>query len=486
MLSTRGPFATRMNTIRGKIISFFVLCFAFAGLLTLLYYEDAFSLRRKIYAIERFDDLLNDVLELRRYEKNYLFYRDTSNLKEGIVYLNRVDDNYRILENDIVDIIGIDESSAFGHNLAHYKQILDDIIVLDQDENSPALEEKLRTEGKYLVEFTQNLIQKKRRRIDQTLKRVLTIPIASIASLIVLVIVIFRFVTTGILKPLLLVESATEKVAKDSFTPISYDKEKKDEITRLIASFNKMADELESRQEQLIQSRKLASIGTFTSGIAHELNNPLNNISITAESLKLNYQDMSKNLMSEMIDDILTQTDRAGQVVKNLLEFSRTERPDLKNIDVQEIIERTLKLIKNQLVVANIHVEKKIVGNLPAILGKRQDLQQALVNILLNAIQAMPDGGAVTVAAGPGPEGQIRIDISDTGTGIPPETLEHIFDPFFTTKISGQGTGLGLSLVYSIVRTHGGHIEVSSEVNRGSTFSIFLPHIGAKDDTDEA
>ena len=120
-----------MNTIRGKIISFFVLCFAFAGLLTLLYYEDAFSLRRKIYAIERFDDLLNDVLELRRYEKNFLFYRDTSNLKEGIVYLNRVDNNYRILENDIVDIIGIDESSAFGHNLTRYKQILDDIIVLN-------------------------------------------------------------------------------------------------------------------------------------------------------------------------------------------------------------------------------------------------------------------------------------------------------------------------------------------------------------------
>ena len=474
-----------MKTIRGKIISFFLLCFAFAGMLTLLYYENAFSLRRKIYAIERFDDLLNDVLELRRYEKNYILYRNTSNLKEGIVYLNRVDNDYRILKADMIEIMGSNESAAFGHNLTLYKQILDDIIGLKSSEGVSALEEKLRTEGKLLADFAQNLIQKKRGRIDQALKRVLTIPLASIASLILLVIVIFRFVTTGILKPLSLVESATEKVAKDSFTPISYDKEKKDEITRLIASFNKMADELESRQEQLIQSRKLASIGTFTSGIAHELNNPLNNISITAESMMLNFHEMSEKQMSEMIDDILTQADRASQVVKNLLEFSRTERPYLRNLDIREVTERTINLIKNQLVVGHIRVEKHLADNLPPIRGKRQDLQQALVNIILNAVQAMPGGGTITVNADQEPKGYIRIDISDTGSGISPEALEHIFDPFFTTKTSGQGTGLGLSLVYSIIKTHGGYIEVRSEVDKGSTFSIFLPVTDEKDISDE-
>ncbi len=474
-----------MKTIRGKIISFFVLCFAFAGLLTLLHYESAFSLRRKIHAIERFDDLLNDVLELRRYEKNFLFYRDTSSRKDGLIYLKRIDDAYQTLKGDISLIIGADETLAFGNSLSSYKQILDEIIALKSAAGSSVLEDKLRTKGKYLVDFAQNLIQKKRQRIDQTLKRVLTIPLVSLAILVVLVIVIFRLVTTGILKPLSLVESATEKVAKNSFTPISYDKEKQDEITRLIASFNKMVDELESRQEQLIQSRKLASIGTFTSGIAHELNNPLNNISITAESLKLNYQDMSEDQASEMIDEILTQTDRASQVVKNLLEFSRTERPYLRNLHIRDVIERTLNLIKNQLIVTGLRVEQHIVEDLPAIRGRRQDLQQALVNILLNAIQAMPDGGIVTIRAGLGPRGYIRIDLSDTGTGIPPEALEHVFDPFFTTKASGQGTGLGLSLVYSIIRTHGGYIEVQSEVGKGTTFSIFLPAVDEKDSTDE-
>jgi len=474
-----------MKTIRGKIITFFVICLAFAGLLTLLYYQNAFSLRRKIVAIERFDDLLNGVLELRRYEKNFILYRNASSLEEGVAYLDRVESDFQTLKPDIAEITGADGIAAFGATLSRYREILDDFIGRDGSAGSPELEEKLRSEGKDLVDFAQNLILKKRRRIDQTLQRVLIIPLASIASLLVLIVVIFRFMTTGILKPLSLVKSATKKVARDSFTPIAYDKSKQDEITRLIASFNKMVDELESRQEQLIQSRKLASIGTFTSGIAHELNNPLNNISITAETLKTGYRDMPDAQMNEMIDDILTQTERASQVVKNLLEFSRTERTCLEDLDVREIIDRTLKLIKNQLVVAHIRVEKQITETLPAVRGKRQDLQQALVNIILNAIQAMPGGGGISIAAGPGPVGHVRIDVSDTGTGIGPEALEHIFDPFFTTKASGQGTGLGLSLVYSIIRSHGGYIEVSSKVGKGSTFSIFLPRIAEKDSVDE-
>ncbi|MEJ2587912.1 MAG: ATP-binding protein [Deltaproteobacteria bacterium] len=474
-----------MKTIRGKIISFFVLCLAFAALLTFLYYQSAFSLRRKLYAIEQFDDLLNDVLELRRYEKNFLFYRDTSSLKEELVYLERVEKDYLLLKEDIAGIMGSEESEEFAENLTRYRQILHDNIGAQSTLPASEAEKKFRTEGKYLVDFAQNLIQKKRARIGQTLSRVLIIPLASITTLVVLVIIIFRFVTTGILKPLLLVESATEKVARDSFTPIAYDRDRQDEISRLIASFNKMAGELESRQEQLIQSRKLASIGTLTSGIAHELNNPLNNVSITAEVLKLNYHDLGEAQVMEMIDEILTQTERASQIVKNLLEFSRTERPHLGNLHIHDIIDQTLNLIKNQLVVARLQVEKRIAEGLPLIRGKRQDLQQALVNILLNGIQAMPDGGAITINADRGPEGYLRIDVSDTGTGIPPEALEQIFDPFFTTKGAGQGTGLGLSLVYSIIRTHGGYIEVKSEEGEGTTFSIFLPVLSEKDIPDE-
>ncbi|WP_054699313.1 HAMP domain-containing protein [Desulfosarcina cetonica] len=255
-----------MKTIRGKIVVFFTLCLAVAGVLALLYYQNALSLRQKIYAIERFDDLLNDVLELRRYEKNIVFFRDADSLKEAMAYLKRVGDDYNGLKEDIRGITGSKAPLVFEKNLANYRQILDATIA--PGGGDPLHEEHLRAEGKSLVDFAQLLIQKKRHRIDQALKRVLIIPLASIVFLIVLAFVISRFVTTGILKPLLLLESATEKVARETFTPISYEKDRKDEITHLIASFNKMVAELDSRQEQLIQSRKLAAIGTFTSGIA--------------------------------------------------------------------------------------------------------------------------------------------------------------------------------------------------------------------------
>lgn len=469
-----------MKTIRGKIVSFFVLCLAVAGVLALLYSENAISLRQKIYAIERFDDLLNDVLELRRYEKNIIIYRDPASLEEASAYLQKIERDYHSIQEETIGIIGKDEYAAFGTNLAQYKLSLDTIIALNGG-GGKLHEERLRSQGKDLVDFAQLLIHKKRHKIDQTLKRVLTIPLASIGFLIMLAFVIFRFLTRGILKPLLLVESATEKVARQAFTPIPYGRDKQDEITRLIASFNKMVAELDSRQEQLVQSRKLASIGTFTSGIAHELNNPLNNISITAESLMLNYAGMQPEEVGELIDDILTQADRASQVVKNLLEFSRTARPALVNLDLCEVLERTLNLVKNQLVVAQVQIEKDLPPGLPPIRGKRQDLQQAVVNILLNAVQAMPQGGTIAIRAGNGPEGYLQVDLSDTGTGIKPEALEHIFDPFYTTKASGQGTGLGLSIVYSIIRAHGGYIEARSEVGKGTTFSIFLPILTAKE-----
>ncbi len=470
-----------MKTIRGKIIAFFVLCLAFAGVLAALYYENAFSLRRKIYAIERFDDLLNDVLELRRYEKNLLLYKDPASLQESLLYLSKVDQDYRTIEAEIAAIVGAEPCTAFEGSLARYRQLLDALIAAKASGDSQGTEENLRAEGKRLADFSHLLILKKRQRIDQTLKRVLTIPLASTGFLILLAFAIFRFVTTGILKPLRLVKDATDQVAKASFTPIAFDKEKRDEISRLIASFNRMVAELDSRQEQLIQSRKLAAIGTLTSGIAHELNNPLNNISITAEAFMLNYPNMSADEIKEMIDDILVQTDRASQVVKNLLEFSRTARPDLSLLDLREVIERTLTLIKNQTKVARVRIETDIAPQMPAIRGKRQDLQQALVNILLNAIQAMPQGGDIKIRAGHGPQGFLRVDLSDSGTGIQPEDMAHIFDPFYTTKESGLGTGLGLSIVYNIIRTHGGHIEVKSEVGLGSTFSIFLPIHAEKD-----
>jgi len=277
-----------------------------------------------------------------------------------------------------------------------------------------------------------------------------------------------------------MVRGATEQVAKETFEPILYKAKGEDEVSQLIAAFNKMAEEIKSGQEQLLQSRKMASIGTFTSGIAHELNNPLNNISITAESLLLEYPDADEAEAHEMIQDILHQADRASQVVKNLLEFSRTERPFLMQLSVKEVIQGTVRLVKNQILVKGIQLETEIADDLPAIRGKRQDLQQAFLNIILNSIQATEKGGVISIRTEKAHGGYIRVAIGDTGTGIKPGDLEHIFDPFYTTKPVGEGTGLGLSLTYGIIKTHGGYIEVKSELGKGTVFFIHLPVADSK------
>jgi len=179
-----------------------------------------------------------------------------------------------------------------------------------------------------------------------------------------------------------------------------------------------------------------------------------------------------------MMMEILAQADRASYVVKNLLEFSRTERPLLLELNINEVLNRTIKLIRNQIMVTGIQLKRVNSENLPPIRGRSQDLQQAFINILINSIHAMKDLSGediISIRTGPGPDGYIRVDFSDTGIGIKPEDMKNIFDPFYTTKEVGRGTGLGLSLVYGIIRTHGGYIEVKSEINKGTTFSIYLP-----------
>jgi signal transduction histidine kinase len=203
---------------------------------------------------------------------------------------------------------------------------------------------------------------------------------------------------------------------------------------------------------------------------------------MTAESLMGEWHSVSPEEADDMIRDILHQAERASQVVKNLLEFSRTERPFLTDLNLRDVIEGTIRLVKNQIMVTGIELDVQIADSLPTIRGRRQDLQQALLNILLNSVQAMPEGGTISIRANPAPDGTVRIDMADTGTGIKPSALEHIFEPFYTTKPVGEGTGLGLSLTYGIVRTHGGYIEVKSEMGKGTVFSIHIPTVNGKEE----
>ena len=464
-----------LNTIRRRIVAVFVTCLAFVVILTGFYYWNLFSIERRLAIAENFEDLFNDILEIRRYEKNFLFYKDRDSLNQNISYINETKEITAKLAVDIAKVIGEEELQRFGSNLDSYKGMMAANQERTEGEASQIEVEKIRATGKELVDFSQNLLRIKRGRIHRALKRTLSIPIAFATSLVLLIALIFQLVVKNILKPLALIQRTTEDVAKGNYTPIPYEEGRRDEISELIAAFNKMAGEIESRQEEVVQSRKIAAIGTFTSGVAHELNNPINNIYLTAETLLEEYTDLSDAEANELMLDILNQADRAADIVKNLLDFSRSERPSFTDLSIAAVIDSTVKLVKNQIMVAGIGLERNLPEVVPDIRGNLRNLQHVFLNLLLNAIQAMPGGGSIEIAVSQDSSDYIRVDVKDTGTGIKPENLEHIFDPFFTTKGVGRGTGLGLSVTYSIVKAHGGYIEVGCEVNVGTTFSVFLP-----------
>ena len=177
-----------------------------------------------------------------------------------------------------------------------------------------------------------------------------------------------------------------------------------------------------------------------------------------------------------MIQDIIVQSERASEIIKNLLDFSRSEKPEMVSTSIYSVICDTLKLVKNQMLLSGVEEKVDVPADLPDVCGDYKSLQQVFLNLFINSIQAMRNGGNLTVSGMVVNDGTaVRISVSDTGEGIDPEAIHHIFDPFFTTKEVGKGTGLGLSVTYGILQKHGGTIEAHSQKGHGATFVVTLP-----------
>ena len=232
-------------------------------------------------------------------------------------------------------------------------------------------------------------------------------------------------------------------------------------------------EELVAMQARVAQSERLASLGMLAAGVAHEVNNPLGGIlaltSLTVEDM----QDDDPN--RENLDEVIRQTERCRDIVKGLLDFSRQSKSHTELVDLNKVLEDTLFLLTKQALFFNIKLVRNLAPELPRVMADGAQFQQVLMNILMNAVQAMDERGTIAIVTRRGTPDCVEVTISDTGQGIPPEQIDRIFDPFFTTKASGKGTGLGLSIAYGIVSTHHGTISVRSEVGKGSTFTIRMP-----------
>jgi signal transduction histidine kinase len=256
----------------------------------------------------------------------------------------------------------------------------------------------------------------------------------------------------------------------------------KDEIGRLITSFNSMVDRLDTAKveleqlhfQQLERADRLASIGEMAAGIAHEIKNPLAGISAAVSIIRddIPADDPRNSILSE----VLQQVQRLDKTVNDLLFFGKPSLPELTSIDINQVIDMTCKFASQHRSVMNIEKRINLSPDLPPVYADGKQMQQVFLNLFLNAFQAMPGGGVLSITSSclmRQNREYVRIDVADTGPGIPPQILEKIFTPFFTTK--AQGTGLGLPICCKLVNMHNGDIRVSSDNKQGTVFTIELP-----------
>jgi two-component system, NtrC family, sensor kinase len=254
----------------------------------------------------------------------------------------------------------------------------------------------------------------------------------------------------------------------------------RDEVGALAGALRTMIESLRDRDEKLqvanaalVQSEKMAAIGQLSAGLAHEVKNPLAGILGFTQLSKRKIDDpvsLRKNL-----DIIERETKRCADIIGSLMQFSRQQRSEQGSTDVNDAVNNAVLIVDHQLSLKKVRILKDLSPALPVVLGNANQLEQALINLMINAQQAMqPDGGLVTVSTAC-VDGQVCISVEDTGPGVPEDIRKRIFEPFFTTKKVGQGTGLGLSVTYGLIRDHGGDITVSTGRTGGARFTIALP-----------
>ena len=244
---------------------------------------------------------------------------------------------------------------------------------------------------------------------------------------------------------------------------------------RLYGDLQRQMHELKTTQQQLLQAAKLAAIGELAAGVAHELNNPLTVIVGRNDQIMRRLRKADPEAVS-LGEAIKAEALRATRIVRGLLDFSRRREPKREPLNVNLLVPRSLDLLQTKLRRRDIDVQLHLDPTLPPLLGDMDQITQVLINLLGNAIDAMPEGGRLTVETShPAELDRVALSVQDSGTGMTPDQIEHIFEPFYSTKPEGEGTGLGLSVTLGIVKSHGGSISVQSEPGCGTTMTVQLP-----------
>ncbi|MBI5847384.1 MAG: hypothetical protein HZB31_05450 [Nitrospirae bacterium] len=515
-------------SLQKKIILSFLISSTLIAILAIFAYVNFIEIRKEIRNLELSDTLRSKTLQLRRHEKNFLLYRDVREIESVHSYIKEIKDilqqnkhldtngQIRNLQASIEDyerrfsrietlswefLDNIGKLKARNTHYAIFFPLMEatflespavnarQIEILFKPGSESAILGNLRdldTEltalrkigSEEILTLSKGLDTVTREKVDRTVRLSQTALLILFPLFLVVGFTALFGIVRSAVNQMKMLTSAIEKAGKGDFSSLPVPA-KHDEVGVLISAFNKMENdlierdhEIEKKNEELLQGRKLASLGTLASGVAHELNNPLNNIYLAAQILTKEIDaETCPGIIKETVGDIYSQTLRVKRIVSDLLAFAREKPPELAPVQITVLIKGLLTQMAATDDLGDVRYEVQARED-ATVLADSHMMEQVFINLFNNAVDAMEGKGLLTITIDrDGP--RVKIAVSDTGKGIPEEKLQRIFDPFFTTK--DHGTGLGLAIVYSILEKHKGRIELKNTSEKGSTFLITLP-----------
>ena len=510
-------------SLKKKIVLSFLLSAFIIALLSAFLYLNFVEIKQETVFLEVADTIRSRSLQLRRHEKNFLLY--VSNQKaEAVAIHESLDDLERIVEGIPADRLApaselrgqlavyrehfgaiaalfdeaLRESGALKSDAAYARvsglveaNFLDQPLVsegylrqalgLEPDRRFIAVLRELeariaalRKSGEVILGATEALDKDARARVERSIAVSRTAILVVFPLFIVVGFGTLLSITRSVVRRLQLLTAVVERTGTGHFAPlpVAAGAGRSDEVETLIRTFNTMEEQLLAREKELLQSKKLAAIGTLAAGVAHELNNPLSNIYTTAQRLLKKSGADGPDFLTRGLNDIFGETMRVKTIVSDLLGFARGREPNPRFVELRGLINGAFAQLERSRDVGGVRLHVRLVPEEIVILVDPEQLEQVFLNLFANACDAMAGAGELTVRADE-EDAVVRIRVSDTGPGLSRETAEKIFEPFFTTK--DKGTGLGLAIVFNIVQKHGGSIRAESAEGMGTSFMITLP-----------
>ena len=468
-------------SLRQKISFLFLVFMVVNSIIWFVNHYSNSMVLNTLVLIEKKRDLLDTVLEARRYEKNFFLRKDIKDLSQALSYISKIDEKQVLIKKEFSDLVANELSfQQRSQAINAYRTNMETLLALYKNgtvssEQSLQIQNTVSRLGRELTTDIEQVVKTEKKKVFKLLDQSRQYLIFSLLSLFILTVLSIIFLVIKLNRPLKAIETGIKQIAKGDYDKIPAIKTG-DEFESLAVSLNDMIEELGRRKTQLIQAEKMSSLGTLTSGVAHELNNPLNNISTSVQIIQEEIEDPDIDYKKMLLTNVEQEINRSKEIIRALLDFSRQSDFNLEPVLFKKLVNNTMHLITGDIP-SDIDVKITVPDDIEGSMDPRR-IQQVLLNLIINAVFAMEDqeGGHLTISAFKDRQAHTFVfTVEDTGKGIKQEHLAKIFDPFFTTREVGKGSGLGLSIIHGIIEQHGGKISVNSSLDHGTIFTVSLP-----------